>query len=661
MRKLSMKRSLVTRVLTGSVVLASGWAANAHAADPTAEQALKLVPIQKEVDFDRPGERDVAKCTIKSEKEGKASGWAVYGPAGEPLRRFVDTNGDGQVDLWCYFKNGLEVYRDIDSDYNLKADQYRWFNTAGTRWGIDEKEDRSIDQWKCISAEEASQEIVAAIVAGDAKRFSCLLLTDDELTSLGVGSAKKKEISDRLAAAPAAFAAFVKSQKAITTDSDWSSFGSSKPGLVPSGTEGSTKDVVVYENVSAVVETKGKHEQVLIGTLVQVGSTWRIIDAPQLLSNRPGETTTAGIFFRGPTPQTQEVAGENGPKIDEAVRKVVVEMQAIDKQLAEAAPAEQNKLNARRAALLRQLIDRSTETAERTQWTRQFADTVSLAVQSSAYDNGLKELEDLLTTLEKSNTTADGKAIYAYVRYRYLTAQYSQDLQEKDADIAKVQTAWIESLTKFAKEYADSPDGPDAMLQLAIALESSGKEDDAIKWYGAIAGDYASASVAKKAIGAKTRLESVGKRLALRGRTIDGKTLDVSALGNRVVLVHYWASYSEPCIEDFKALKQLYAKYGQQGFLPVGVCLDHDPKNAAAQLKQDPLPWPQLYEAGGLENSRLANEMGIVTLPVMLLVDKGGKVVNRNIHVSELEPELKKLLKSEAAAKPPARPAGVRK
>src|SRR5690348_7046843 len=252
-----MMRQLRSRLWASGLLFAASTsvAGTAAAADPTVEQALKLVPIQKNVNYDQPHLNEIPKCTIKPEKGEKLSGWAVYGPAGEPLRRFLDTNGDGQIDLWCYYNDGLEVYRDIDSDYNLKADQYRWFNTAGTRWGIDAKEDRSIDQWKCISAEEASQEIVAAIAAGDAKRFSCLLLTDDELDALGVGSAKKKEISERLSAAPAAFAAFVKSQKAINADSDWSSFGSSKPGLVPSGTEGSTKDIVVYENVSAVVET----------------------------------------------------------------------------------------------------------------------------------------------------------------------------------------------------------------------------------------------------------------------------------------------------------------------------------------------------------------------------------------------------------------------
>lgn len=643
-----MKRSLWKHLVAGAGLAAAMSASDAAwSADPTAEQALKLVPIQKGVHYDTPEEKDLPKCSVKAVKEDKLTGWAVFGPAGEPLRRFLDTNGDGQIDLWCYYNDGLEVYRDIDSNYNLKADQYRWFNTAGTRWGIDDKEDRTIDSWRTISAEEVSREIVAALATGDAGRFAALLLSGDELSSLGLGQAQREEVAARLAKAPAAFAAFAKTQKAVTADSKWSSFGATQPGAVPSGTEGSTKDVVVYENVSAVVDNGGKYEHLLVGTLIQVGNAWRLVDAPQLLSAGAGDVASSSIFFRPEMRATGETLPTTS-QIDERVREIVTQLQEIDKQLAEAAPAQQTALHGRRTALLVQLIDGAKADEERAQWTRQMADMVSLAVQTGTYPDGIKQLEGLLAKVEKQSD----KDLAAYVKFRLLTAQYGQSLQEPDADIAKVQEAWVESLTAFAKDYPKSPDAPDAVLQLAIALESSGKEKEATEWYGKIVADYASSDAASKAAGAKRRLESVGQKMTLRGRTVDGKTLDIAALSGRIVLVHYWASYSEPCIEDFKPLAQLYTKYGREGFLPVGVCVDHNAETMTSQLKRTPLAWPQLYETGGLENNRLAKEMGIVTLPVMMLIGKDGTVVNRNVHISELEAEIKKLLKSESAAKP---------
>ncbi len=650
-----MNRSVWTRrlVVAGFVAAAVGGASGTlSAADPTAEQALKLTPIQKGVNYDVPDAKDVAKCTIAAVKEDKLTGWAVFGPASEPLRRFLDTNGDGQIDQWCYYNDGLEVYRDIDSDFNLKADQYRWFNTAGTRWGIDDKEDRSIDSWKMISAEEVSREIVTALATGDQKRFAALLLGEDELAGLGLGEARREEVVTRLGKARTAFGALLKGQQAITAETKWSHFGATQPGVVPSGTDGSTKDTIVYENVSAVVETAGKFEHLLIGTMIQVGPAWRLVDAPQVLSGQAGDVASSSIFFRPELRATGDTLPTTS-QIDEKVREIVTELQAIDKQLAEAAPAQQAALHGRRTALIVRLIDGAKVAEERAQWTRQMADMVSLAVQSGTYPDGIKQLEGLLAKIEKQ---AD-KDLTAYVTFRLATAQYGQDLQSPDADIAKVQAAWVESLTTFVKDFPQSPDASDAALQLAIALESSGKETEAATWYGKIATDYASSSAADKAAGAKRRLESVGKKMTLRGRTVDGKTLDISALSGRIVLVHYWASYSDPSIEDFKPLSQLYTKYAREGFLPVGVCVDHNAETMASQLNRQPLAWPQLYETGGLENNRLANEMGIVTLPVMMLVDKDGTVVNRNVHISELETEIKKLVKTASASKttPPKR------
>src|SRR5690606_12489770 len=112
-----------------------------------------------------------AKCTLQAEPVGKFTGWVVRDADGQLLRRFIDTNGDNKVDRWCYYKDGFEVYRDIDSDFNGKADEYRWLGIAGTRHGIDRNENGTVDYWKAISAEEVSAEIVAALREKDAERF----------------------------------------------------------------------------------------------------------------------------------------------------------------------------------------------------------------------------------------------------------------------------------------------------------------------------------------------------------------------------------------------------------------------------------------------------------------------------------------------------------
>ena len=166
----------------------------APAAKPTPAEALKLVPVQREIDYDVPAAKEIEICIVDVETVGGITGWVVKTPGGQILRRFLDTNGDNRVDQWCYFKDGIEIYRDIDVNFNNKADQYRWLGIAGTRWGLDDDENGRIDSWKVISPEEVTAEVVAAFRDRDTARFQRLLLTADDLKSLGLNQDRKSVV-----------------------------------------------------------------------------------------------------------------------------------------------------------------------------------------------------------------------------------------------------------------------------------------------------------------------------------------------------------------------------------------------------------------------------------------------------------------------------------
>ena len=56
---------------------------------------------------------------------------------GQTLCRFVSTTGTGRINIWQYYKNGMEIYREIDSKGTGRPDQFRWINDGGMKWGID--------------------------------------------------------------------------------------------------------------------------------------------------------------------------------------------------------------------------------------------------------------------------------------------------------------------------------------------------------------------------------------------------------------------------------------------------------------------------------------------------------------------------------------------
>ena len=632
-----MQAALTTRVVLVTFTVAWMSATSQAAAAPSLASALRLAPLQKaDVACDYPEGDALKDLSVEPVKEDSAAGWKVIGKDGRLYRRFVDTNGDNKLDQWCYYKDGVEIYRDIDGDFNGKADQYRWMGAAGIRWGLDSNEDGEIDRWKVISPEEVSAEVVAAIRDGDKQRFARLLLTSGEVGELGMDEQRQTLVMKKLSDADDRFATAVRKNRDLADNAEWVHFGGSLPSVACAGVDGLTKDLYVYNNVGAVIRRGEKHSQIMIGTLVRVGDAWRLMDVPESLG---GGAETSQILSAGM--RREPIVDDSADGMDAATRELATALSKIDTQLASASARERSALHARRAQTLRQLIERS-KGADRETWVRQFADLISAAAQSGDYNAGLKQLNSLIEQLKDERAE---KGLLAYVTFRTMSAEYAMEITQPEADFAKIQEAWLKKLDQFVAAYPKSDDAAEATLQLAIAREFAGEDQQAITLYGRITRDYPQSPVAAKAAGAKRRLQSPGKSIAIEGPTLDGGTASLAQLRGKTVLVHYWATWCEPCKKDMQLLKSLQAKYARRGFAVLGVNLDSSKDDAVTFLRSNSLPWPHLYEPGGLD-SRLANELGVPSLPTMLLIDSRGRVVNRGIHSRELEDELAKLMRN---------------
>lgn len=626
-----VSRPCIFRALPVAVACLASMAAVASAAQPTVEYALGLKPFQPGVDYDRPAPDEAKACTIKMEKEGGVTAWVVRGPRGEVLRSFADTNGDRVVDRWSYFKDGLETYRDIDANFNAKADQARWLNAAGSRWGVDEDENGSIDAWKTISAEEATAEVVEALRARDPAIFKRLLPSKADLEAAGFEGERLTDLASRSAAAAAAFAKVAAAQKQIGTDAKWNNMLAAQPGIVPAGAPGVAKDVYAYDNVVALVDAGDRNGQVYVGSLVRCGDAWRPLDAPQLPGSA-GEIDEPIAFFspRSATPATA------GPAENERLKPLLAKLRDIEAKLTTAADADRPALARQQAGVLQQVVQ-AAEPAEAPFWVRQYAETLAAAVQDGSMPDGIAVLEKLATAV-----TAD-PALEAFVMFRLASARYAANMQQPNADVDKVQNAWLEELRQFVEKHPTAPDAAEAMLQMGIADEFSGKEQEALERYAAIVKDFPESASARKARGAARRLESTGKLLELSGTGLDGKSVSLQSFRGTPVLVHYWATWCEPCKVDIAQIRELYAKYGPKKFNVVGVVLDSDREQLAKFLAAKPIPWSQMHEAGGLDG-RLAEELGVLTLPTMILLDADGKVVDRNLVITDLERKLDSMI-----------------
>ncbi|MCM2373089.1 TlpA disulfide reductase family protein [Aporhodopirellula aestuarii] len=633
---------LPTALSLGVIVSLLCCNSSAHAAPPSAAAALGLKPVQAGVEYDEVAGDQIARCEVRDIERKDWSGWEVIAADGTLLRRFADTNGDKKVDLWSYFQYGVEVYRDVDANFNGKADQYRWMATGGSRWGLDSDEDGVIDQWKMISAEETTMELIAALATADANRFALLLASPNEIKSVGITGDMQQSLSKKAVRAASKFKEFAASQKVIDRNAKWLQFAATTPGVMPAGEPGFDKDVVAYENAVAMFESGDHSGQLFVGTILRTGDTWKLLDLPVVAENGEAIAQSGGNFF---TPGGTTAPTTTGSSVgDVKTQQLVSQLEAIDSQLVRATETKDLAvLNAKRADVVESLVDAAATPDERDTWTRQLVDTVSVAVQSGAYPDGLVRLQALARSLAKSNSP-ESQSLRAYTEYQLIGTEYIAR-QSPNADFAKIQEWWLGELTEFTDRYPRAPETAQAKLQLALSKEFEGNEKDALKLYKEVATDFSGTDTAERAAGAVVRLQSVGRVVELEGHTIQGKSFRLSQMRGRPIVLHYWATWCEPCKQDMKRLRGLQARYQRAGLQLVGVNIDNSRDQAIAYLKENSVPWIQLYEDGGLEGSPLAKQFGVQTLPTMMLIDSKGRVVRHNVGEAELDEELAELLK----------------
>ncbi len=372
----------------------------------TAEQLLRQYsPLQKNVEYSKPKDEELSRCQVKIEQ----ASYVVYGPSGEPLRRFADTNGDSSPDTFSYFLHGLEVYRERDTngDYRTRTrtrpDEFRWLNWGGTRWGIDNNEDGQIDAWKVLSAPEAAQLAVEALIAGDLPTLQSVLLNDEDIQQLGIPDELAVELRKSVSDLPGKARAAVSQPALLNTQSKWFRFDTPTPGLIPAEQINTGDDLTVYQNAIAYVENgaQKKIDAISIGEMVQVGKVWKLINVPAPFdASNEAIVAMGGILMRSMgTSATAPTALE----MSEAMLQLLTELQQLDQNAPQGGnPARQQIMDyyVKRADITEKLIQQARTAEEQTQWLQQYTDSLANATQTGEYPRGLARLQALETALK---------------------------------------------------------------------------------------------------------------------------------------------------------------------------------------------------------------------------------------------------------------------
>ncbi len=122
-----------------------------------------------------------------------------------------------------------------------------------------------------------------------------------------------------------------------------------------------------------------------------------------------------------------------------------------------------------------------------------------------------------------------------------------------------------------------------------------------------------------------------------------GNKQSLSALTGKVVLLHFWSATVGNANAMNADLKEIYAKYKEQGFEIYQVAIDTSKALWINAVQEQKLPWISVSDMLG-EASPTLGAYNITNLPANFLIDRKGNIVGKDLAGDELEAQIKKLI-----------------
>jgi len=122
----------------------------------------------------------------------------------------------------------------------------------------------------------------------------------------------------------------------------------------------------------------------------------------------------------------------------------------------------------------------------------------------------------------------------------------------------------------------------------------------------------------------------------------EGRRVKLSSLLGKYVLLTFWSSTSQACMEELPALKTLYRQYNAKGLEIYQISLDPDESRWRNVVRFEELPWICVREDDPA-NPYFTKALNITQVPSNLLYDREGNIINSNLFGRNLQIKMDQL------------------